>query len=96
MAVAMTERDARGTIQTIGFIPNFGNSWLYLYGWQAGGEFMSADGRTCTLNSPEIVRALEFMTRIYDRLGGASRTSTPSKARSRATPSTPSSSARSP
>jgi ABC-type sugar transport system permease subunit/ABC-type glycerol-3-phosphate transport system substrate-binding protein len=70
MAVAMTERDARGTIQTIGFIPNFGNSWLYLYGWQAGGEFMSADGRTCTLNSPELVRALEFMTRIYDRLGG--------------------------
>ncbi len=70
MAVAMTERDARGTIQTIGFIPNFGNSWLYLYGWQAGGEFMSPDGRTCTLNSPEIVRALEFMTRIYDRLGG--------------------------
>lgn len=70
MAVAMTERNEQGDIETIGFIPNFGNSWLYLYGWQAGGEFMSADGRTCTLSSPEIVRALEFMKRIYDRLGG--------------------------
>ena len=70
MAVAMTERDARGTIQTIGFIPNFGNSWLYLYGWQAGGEFMAPDGRTCTLDDPGVIRALEFMTRIYNRLGG--------------------------
>lgn len=70
MAVAMTERNPDGTIQTIGFIPNFGNSWLYLYGWQAGGEFMSPDGRTCTLASPGVLRALEFMKRIYDRLGG--------------------------
>ncbi len=70
MAVAMTERDEQGRIRTIGFIPNFGNSWLYLYGWQAGGEYMSADGRTCTLNHPRVVEALEFMTRIYDQLGG--------------------------
>jgi multiple sugar transport system permease protein len=71
MAVAMTERDEKGRIKTIGFIPNYGNSWLYLYGWQAGGEFMSADGRTCTLSDPDIAQALEFMTRVYDRLGGA-------------------------
>ena len=71
MAVAMTERDERGRIRTIGFIPNYGNSWLYLYGWQAGGRFMSPDGRRCTLNDSNIVYALEFMTRVYDRLGGA-------------------------
>jgi ABC-type sugar transport system permease subunit/ABC-type glycerol-3-phosphate transport system substrate-binding protein len=71
MALAMTERDERGNIRSIGFIPNYGNSWLYLYGWQAGGEFMSEDGRTVTLNHPRIVDALEFMTRIYDKLGGA-------------------------
>lgn len=71
MAIAMTERDARGAIRTIGFIPNYGNSWLYLYGWQAGGEFMSEDGRTATLNDPNIARALNFMKRIYDALGGA-------------------------
>lgn len=71
MAVAITERDEKGRIKTIGFIPNYGNSWLYLYGWQAGGQFMSEDGRRCTLNDPNIAEALTFMTRIYDALGGA-------------------------
>ncbi len=71
MALKMTERDAEGRIKTIGFIPNYGNSWLYMYGWQAGGEFMSADGTRCTLNDPAIERALNFMTGIYDELGGA-------------------------
>lgn len=71
MALAMTERDEAGRIQTIGFIPNYGNSWLYLYGWQAGGEFMSEDGREVTLNHPRIVEALTYMKRIYDQLGGA-------------------------
>lgn len=36
-----------------------------------GGEFMSADGRKVTLNDPNIVGALDWMTRVYDRLGGA-------------------------
>lgn len=71
MAVAMTERDAKGNVKTIGFIPNYGNSWLYLYGWQAGAEFMSADGTRCTLNNSNTTYALDFMTCIYDRLGGA-------------------------
>jgi ABC-type sugar transport system permease subunit/ABC-type glycerol-3-phosphate transport system substrate-binding protein len=71
MAVKLTERDAKGRITRLGFVPNYGNSWLYIFGWMNGGEFMSADGRRCTLNDPKIVEALEFMTRIYDRLGGA-------------------------
>ena len=71
MAATMTERDDEGRIRTIGFIPNYGNSWLYLYGWQAGGKFMSADGRACTLNDDGVAYALDFMTRIYDDLGGA-------------------------
>lgn len=71
MAVRMTERDDKGRIRIMGFIPNYGNSWLYLYGWQAGGEFMSADGLRCTLNDASIRYALDFMTRMYDQLGGA-------------------------
>jgi len=67
----MTEYGADGKLRQVGFIPNFGNSWLYLYGWLNGGEFMSADGRTCTLNAPEIVDALVFMTDVYDVMGGA-------------------------
>jgi multiple sugar transport system permease protein len=71
MAVAMTKTRADGSYESVGFIPNYGNSFLYLYGWQNGGEFMSDDLRTCTLNSPPIVDALAWMTRVYDKLGGA-------------------------
>ena len=71
MAVRLTERDSRGRITRLGFAPNFGNAWLYLYSWMNGGEFLSADRRRCTLNSPPVVQALEWMTRLYDRVGGA-------------------------
>jgi multiple sugar transport system permease protein len=70
-AVKLTTRDARGNITRLGFAPNTGNSWLYMYAWQNGAEFMSANGRTCTLNSAATVGALDYMTRVYDRLGGA-------------------------
>ena len=69
-AVKLTERDARGGMTQLGFAPNYGNSWLYIYGWLNGGTFMSDDGRTCTLNDPRIVEALEFMVDVYDALGG--------------------------
>lgn len=70
-AVRLTRRDRNGRITRLGFAPNVGNSWLYMYAWQNGGEFMSPDGRTCTLNSPAVTEALAYMTRVYDRLGGA-------------------------
>lgn len=69
---ALTERNPDGTIKLAGYIPNFGNTWLYLYAFQMNASFMSADGRTCTLYSPESVAALEFMKRGYDDLGGYS------------------------
>ncbi len=74
MAPKLTERDERGNIKRVGFAPNYGNSWLYLYGWMNGGSYMSADGRTCTLNDPNVVEALTWMTRVYDSLGGAADT----------------------
>ncbi|HEX7010803.1 MAG TPA: extracellular solute-binding protein, partial [Phycisphaeraceae bacterium] len=46
-AERLTERDATGRIARLGFAPNYGNSWLYLYGWLNGGQFMSQDGRVC-------------------------------------------------
>ena len=71
----LTEYDEEGDLVRVGFIPNYGNSWLYIYGWLNGAKFMSEDGRTCTLNSPEIVEALAFMTKLYDIMGGAQRVS---------------------
>ncbi len=59
-----------GSYETVGFIPNYGNSFLYIYSWANGGEFMSADGRTCTMNSKENVDALQFMVDMYGLVGG--------------------------
>ncbi|HEX8679374.1 MAG TPA: extracellular solute-binding protein, partial [Chthoniobacterales bacterium] len=73
MAVKLTEHDASGRIMRLGFAPNYGNAWLYLYSWMLGGEFISADGQRCTLDSPLVVQALEWMTRVYDSIGGAQR-----------------------
>jgi len=53
-----------------GFIPNFGNAWLYLYAFQNDAEFLSKDGTKCTLASPEAAEALDFMKRGYDLIGG--------------------------
>jgi len=69
-AIKLTERDADGHMTRLGFAPNFGNAWLYIYGWLNGGQFMSADGRTCTLADPRIEAALGFMVEVYDALGG--------------------------
>ena len=66
----LTEKDAEGRLVTLGFAPNYGNSWLYMYGWLNGGRFMSPDGRTVLLDSIEIVEALEFMVELYDLVGG--------------------------
>lgn len=69
----LTALNPDGSFRRIGFIPNYGNSWLYLYSWQNGGEFMTPDGRRCTLDNPYSVGALEFMVSVYDALGGVTK-----------------------
>ncbi|MES2464386.1 MAG: extracellular solute-binding protein, partial [Armatimonadota bacterium] len=63
-AKRLTKLNADGTYKRIGFIPNYGNSWLYLYSWQNGGEFLSPDTRTVTLANPQTVGALEYMVSL--------------------------------
>ena len=73
--VKLSRWDREGLLWRIGLAPvsyRAGNSWLYMFGWQNGGQFMSPDGRTCTLNDPKIVEALEWLTDCYDALGGYS------------------------
>lgn len=75
-AKALTSFNPDGSFRTVGFIPNYGNSWLYLYSWQNGGEFMDPTGKTCTMNEPENIKALEYMVSVYDALRGAERLDT--------------------
>lgn len=69
-ALALTRRNRDGSIKVMGFAPNYGNAWLYFYGWMNGARFMSSDGKTVRLDSPEVVEALDYMVDIYDALGG--------------------------
>lgn len=63
MAKQLTKRDKSGEVTQWGF--GFGNAvplqqmlpWL----WQAGGEFMTADGRTATIDTPEMRETLRWM-----------------------------------
>ncbi len=54
----------------LGFAPNYGDSFLYMYAFEAGGRLLSPDGLRVTMDSPEVTRALRFMTDVYDDLGG--------------------------
>ena len=73
-AIKLCERDTESgsqKLKVVGFAPNWGNSFLYIYGWQNRAKFMSDDGRTCLLNDPSVVQALKFVKSVYDDQGGA-------------------------
>lgn len=73
-ASALTEHDSQGNMTRLGFAPNFGNSWLYIYGFLNGGSFMSEDGVTVTMNEPRITEALAYMATLYNDVGGVRQT----------------------
>jgi multiple sugar transport system permease protein len=72
-AKKLTAFNRDGSFKVAGFIPNYGNSWLYLYSWTNGGEFMDKSGRKCTMDNRYSVEALKFMVGVYDALKGAER-----------------------
>lgn len=65
---ALTEWNKDGTLKRLGFAPNFGNSWLYIYAFQNNADFMSADGRNCIMSNDRAQAALQFMVDGYDAL----------------------------
>jgi ABC-type sugar transport system permease subunit/ABC-type glycerol-3-phosphate transport system substrate-binding protein len=69
-AKALTVRRPDGSLAQVGFLPNFGNSWLYMFGFQMNAQFLSPDGTRCTLNSPQAVQAVQFMMDGYEVAGG--------------------------
>lgn len=69
-AAKMTIKNPNGGYKRLGFVPGFGQGWLYLWSWQEDGDVLSADGLHCTLDNPQTVKALTAMVGWYDRLGG--------------------------
>lgn len=66
----LTKFGPNGELTQAGFIPNYGNSWLYIYAFMTNANWISADGRKCVMNTPETREALQFMIDGYDILGG--------------------------
>jgi multiple sugar transport system permease protein len=69
-AKKLTIRAKDGTYSQLGLDPTYAQGWLYIWSWQEDGEFMSPDGRTCTLANPQSVKALTSVTSWFDELGG--------------------------
>lgn len=69
-AARLCEYDENGRMVRAGIIPDFGNTFLYVYGYSNGAEFLSADGKRIQLNEPRVLEALEFMTRLALVQGG--------------------------
>jgi multiple sugar transport system substrate-binding protein len=63
MAKQLTKRDSSGNVTQWGFV--FGNAQplqqMLQYLWQAGGEYMTADGKTATIDTPEMHETLQWM-----------------------------------
>ncbi|MGM0837681.1 MAG: ABC transporter substrate-binding protein [Bacillota bacterium] len=47
--------------ERIGFIPWYGQGWLYGWGWAFGGDFYNPDTKTATANDPKVIEALQWM-----------------------------------
>jgi ABC-type sugar transport system permease subunit/ABC-type glycerol-3-phosphate transport system substrate-binding protein len=67
---ALTVIDKNGRLIRAGFLPNFGNSWLYMYAFMNNASFMSEDRRKCTMNTPEARAALDYIAEGYKIVGG--------------------------
>ncbi|WP_408011369.1 ABC transporter substrate-binding protein [Pseudalkalibacillus sp. A8] len=51
----------------IGFIPWYGQGWIYGWGWSFGGEFYNKETGRVTANDPEIVEALTWMADVAQK-----------------------------
>src|SRR5262249_30208033 len=59
----------------LGFAPMYGDSFLYMFAFEAGGHLLSPNGLRATMDSAGVVRALRFITDVYDDLGGVQQVS---------------------
>jgi multiple sugar transport system substrate-binding protein len=67
-ALKLTKKD--GTkITRFGFIPWYGEGYVYTWGWAFGGSFYDTQSGKVTANDPKIVDALTWMTNLGKQLG---------------------------
>ena len=53
--------------ERIGFIPWYGQGWLYSWGWAFGGDFYEPETKKVTANDPKVVEALQWITDFAEK-----------------------------
>ncbi len=66
-AEKLTKADEAGKLERIGFIPWYGQGWLYTWGWVFGGDFYDEENHKITANDPKIVAALDWMASYAEK-----------------------------
>lgn len=56
-------------LERVGYAPTYGRMWFHNYLWQNGGDVVTSDLQTITLNSPEAVQTLEWIVGFVERYG---------------------------
>ena len=56
----LTSRDSNGRLTRIGFHPNLGNMYWWIFAWQNGATLVDDEGKI-ELYTPEAVEALEYV-----------------------------------
>lgn len=75
-AIRLSQWDDAGRMTVCGFAPDssmnaaYTNSYYYMFAWEAGGQFLSGDGRRCTFDAGPNVYALQWLVDVFDALGG--------------------------
>ncbi|GGG25600.1 ABC transporter substrate-binding protein [Paenibacillus abyssi] len=59
-AEQLTKKDGK-RFERIGFIPWYGQGWLYGWGWAFGGDFYDPETNQATANDPKNVEALQWI-----------------------------------
>ncbi len=69
-AVRLTRRNG-GEIEQLGFMATFGTELLYQWALSnGGGQYLSDDGRKCTLDAPKNVETLDYLAKLVQAQGG--------------------------
>ena len=64
----LTSRDSNGRLTRIGFHPNLGNMYWWIFAWQNGATLVDDEGKI-ELYTPEAVEALEYVKSFLDTYG---------------------------
>jgi multiple sugar transport system substrate-binding protein len=69
IAFKVNQKDAQGRYTKVGFIPTYGQGWLFTWGFVFGGKFVDTAKNQITATDPKIVSALQWMKDWYKDMG---------------------------